>query len=320
MLRLALHKSKIGQIRLNVAYVQFFLSCALAGGNYVAAKYLGQELAPLTGAALRFMLASACLMPWMLLQERRPSRATLPHLPTLFVLGLTGIFGFNALLFLGLQQTTASNASLISATLPMMVALLAIPLLRERVGRPQVMGILLSFVGVVYLVGRGSLTNIVELRLNPGDLLIIGATMCSALYTIIGRRIVSLMSPLSVVAWATSAGAMLMVLFALLDPAWHSVDRLTPSGLIALLYMATLGSVVVQILWYRGLAHIEATKASIFTNVTPLSTLLWASALLGERLSIYVFITVPIVLSGVFLVSRGKAHQTDARSTILFPE
>lgn len=307
-------------VKLNVAYIELLLSCILSSGNFVAAKYLGQEIAPLTGAALRFVLASACLMPWMLLQEKRPTRAIVPHLPVLFVLGLTGIFGFNAMLFLGLQHTTASNASLINATLPMMVALLAIPWLRERLSRLQAIGILLSFVGEIYLVGQGSLTNILELRVNPGDLLIIGGVMGSAVYTIVGRKMIRSFSPVAIVAWATVAGAVLMMLFALLDPAWNDFDRFTPSGVMALLYMTTIGSVAVQLLWYRALAHIEATKAAIFTNITPISTLLWASILLGEHVNTYVFVSAPIVLCGVFLTTRGKAKQGGEDNTILLPE
>lgn len=290
------------------AYVMLFLSCLFAGGNYVAAKYLGRELTPLTGAALRFGLAVSMLVPWVLVREGLPDRRSASRLPIVWFMGLTGIFGFNALLFIALQMTTATNASLITASAPMAVAILSVPLLRDRATPAQAIGIIVSFVGVVYLVAQGSLDNLLRMRFNLGDLLVIGAVLSFAVFNITGKRMVGAFSPAATMAWSFSAGVILLALTAPLEPGWQSLDRLSLTGILAIVYMAAVGTVANYVLWYAAMARVSATTASIFSNVIPLSTFVWASILLGERLTLYVLVSACVVLLGVYLTTRGAAR------------
>lgn len=289
------------------AYAMMFIAMAMSGGNYVAAKFLNQELSPLTGASLRFVLATAILMPLLLIREGRPSKTTAHHLPTLILMGITGIFGFNALLFLGLQTTTATNASLITAAQPMAVPLFSIPLLRERLTSIQVVGIILSFLGVVYLIGQGSLTSILQMQFNIGDLLVVLSVLAAALYNTLSKKMIGIFSPVAATAWACLWGTILLALFALLDPAWQNLDRVTVVGYFAIVYMAVFGTVGTYVLFYAGMKAVPASTAAIFTNVIPLTAVVWSAILLGERLTIYVLVSAVVVLTGVFLTTQGPS-------------
>ncbi|HOT93632.1 MAG TPA: DMT family transporter, partial [Methanoregulaceae archaeon] len=124
------------------------------GGAYVAGRLVAVEMTPFAAVAVRSLLASLCLGLVLAAAPRGTRTVARADLPAMVLLGLSGVFGFNVLFFLGLESTGAVNGTLIGATNPVLTGLLAGILLRERIGPIRWLGVVLSFIGVLVVVSK----------------------------------------------------------------------------------------------------------------------------------------------------------------------
>jgi drug/metabolite transporter (DMT)-like permease len=286
-------------------YLKLVLTTFFWGGTFVAARFAVGEAPPFFAASCRFIIASAFLIPlaaWQSHKEGRrfPLPEDLRQLAGLFSLGLTGVFLYNAVFFTGLKLTTASNGALIVAINPLLTAVLSALWLRERVSPSQAAGLLLSLFGVALVIARGSLGIVASLSFNRGDLIMLGAPLCWALYSILGKKVLSRFTPLAATTYAAFFGAVMLVPAALMEHAATGgpLPAFSWLGWLAILQLALLGTVVGFVWWYEGVQRIGTARAAAFVNLVPLFGALLAALILGERL-------VAAQLWGGFLVIVG---------------
>jgi drug/metabolite transporter (DMT)-like permease len=115
-------------------------------------------------------------------------------------MGLAGVVSFSPLLYLGLRYSTAVNCSLIQGFSPLITALIAGLIIREPVTRRQLAGAVLGLVGVAGLLSSGSLTFMLQLQFNPGDLILLASAVVWAFYAVFGRRVMRNRSPVAATA------------------------------------------------------------------------------------------------------------------------
>lgn len=232
--------------------------------------------------------------------QRFPQPRSFRQLVGLFSLGLTGIFCYNAVFFTGLKLTTATNGALIVAINPLLTAILSALWLREKVTPTQAAGLLISLAGVAVVVAKGSIEVVARLSFNRGDLIMLGAPLCWALYSIIGKKVLAHFTPLAATAYAALFGAALLAPAAALEQlaGGGALPRFSVMGWLAILQLALLGTVVGFVWWYQGVQSIGTARAAAFVNLVPLFGALQAALFLGERL-------IPAQLVGGLLVVCG---------------
>ncbi|MBP2676766.1 MAG: Permease of the drug/metabolite transporter superfamily [Deltaproteobacteria bacterium] len=193
--------------RTGTVYIKLLITTFFWGGTFVAGKWAVGEAPPFFVAFLRFAIASLVL--WALVAWRRRGSDDRFPLPEggarwagLFSLGLTGVFLYNFVFLKGLSWTSATNGSLIVAFNPLLTAVLSALWLKERVRPVQAGGLLLALLGVGVVITRGSITVIRSLSFNHGDLLMLGAPLAWALYTILGKKVLRYFPPLVATAYA----------------------------------------------------------------------------------------------------------------------
>lgn len=298
-------------------YLKLVLTTFFWGGTFVAARFAVKEVPPFFAAASRFTIASVvllCLTGWQARREQRPFPvpANLRQLAGLFSLGLTGVFLYNAIFFTGLKFTTATNGALIVAINPMLTAVLSAVWLREKVTPTQAAGLLLSLCGVAVVIAKGSLAVITTLSFNGGDIIMVGAPLCWALYSILGKKVLAHFTPLAATAYASLFGALLLIPAAFVDHAakggpWPAFSWL---GWLAILQLALLGTVVGFVWWYEGVQRIGTARAAAFVNLVPLFGALLAALLLGERIVPAQLFGGGMVVCGVYFGSRRKVSRS----------
>ena len=297
--------------RINKVYLKLVLTTFFWGGTFVAARFAVGEAPPFFAASCRFIIAAACLIPLAAWQSRKEGRgfpvpSNLRQLAGLFSLGLTGVFLYNAVFFTGLKLTTASNGALIVAINPLLTAVLSALWLREKVSPSQAAGLLLSLFGVALVIARGSLGIVTSLSFNRGDLIMLGAPLCWALYSILGKKVLARFTPLAATAYAACFGAALLVPAALLEHT--AIGGPLPGfswlGWLAILQLALLGTVVGFVWWYEGVQKIGTARAAAFVNLVPLFGAVLAALILGERLVAAQFWGGFLVIVGVYWGSR----------------
>ncbi|HEY5513963.1 MAG TPA: DMT family transporter [Geomonas sp.] len=303
-------------------YFRLVLTTFFWGGTFVAARFAVREAPPFFAASCRFIIAATvlvCLTAW---QSRRegggfPVPRNFRQLAGLFSLGLTGVFLYNAVFFTGLKLTTATNGALIVAINPLLTAVLSALWLRERVSATQAAGLLLSLFGVAVVIARGSLDIVAGLSFNRGDLIMLGAPLCWALYSILGKKALARFTPLAATAYAALFGALLLVPAALLEhgAAGGPLPGFSWLGWLAILQLALLGTVVGFVWWYQGVQQIGTARAAAFVNLVPLFGAVLAALFLGERLIAPQLWGGSIVILGVYWGSRQPARTGSAGET-----
>lgn len=224
----------------------------------------------------------------------------------LFCGGLFGTFGFNFLHNIGLQQTTAINATLIVATMPVF-GLLASHLLREtRITPLSAFGCLASVTGAAYLVTRGSLLTVGYLQWHAGDLYIVGAVASLVGYAVCVKHARHIYSPVAITALQVTVGAFLFLPFAAAERFWVYLPRFDSSLIGAVIYVGLFRSIGGNLCYTYAIRHVPIATATLTTNVIPLVTALFACWLLNERLEWTHGVAGLLILSGATMAARGQ--------------
>lgn len=286
-------------------YLKLVITTFFWGGTFVAGRWAVGEAPPFLVALLRFAIATAILFAMVAWNARGEGTGfPVPESSTqwagLFSLGITGVFLYNFLFLKGLSWTTATNGALIAAFNPLLTAVLSAVWLKERMRPVQSAGLLLALLGVGVVITNGSIEVLLRLSFNPGDLLILGATVAWALYTTLGKRVLSRISPLVASAYASLFGTLLLLPAAALEGSLVSgVHRLTVYGWISVLQLALLGTVVGFVWWYEGVKKLGAARAAAFVNLVPVFGVLLSTLILSEMMHPPQFIGGILVVAGV---------------------
>ena len=306
--------------RTGTVYIKLLITTFFWGGTFVAGKWAVGEAPPFFVAFLRFAIASLVL--WALVAWRRRGSDDRFPLPEggarwagLFSLGLTGVFLYNFVFLKGLSWTSATNGSLIVAFNPLLTAVLSALWLKERVRPVQAGGLLLALLGVGVVITRGSITVIRSLSFNHGDLLMLGAPLAWALYTILGKKVLRYFPPLVATAYASLFGTLLLLPAAALEGSLLTgVYRLTVYGWMSVLQLALLGTVVGFVWWYDGVAELGAARASVFVNLVPVFGVLLSALILSEKLNVSQLAGGILVVAGVVIGTLGRREDRDGAS------
>lgn len=250
------------------------LAAIFWGTNFEATRVALEHLSPWTAAGGRFAIAAVTILGWLAATRGLDLRVLRRNWPAFLALGIAGVAGFNAALFLGMKTSSPVTAALIMGTTPLTTNLLDALLARRRPRGIAVLGMGISLLGVALTVGAFSGT-----RFASGDLLILLGSIGWALYTIGCRSWVREASAFETASWTMVFGAVALVVVALL--AGRPVAELaaaSPLALAIVLYMALVGSVLAYIFWQLGIAVRGPAATSILFNLVPVAALFVAAA------------------------------------------
>ncbi|MCG4455007.1 DMT family transporter [Pseudomonas sp. MMS21-TM103] len=279
-----------------VAVVCLVVAMALWGSSFIALKWAFAELPPLWVIFARMALGSLVfLLAW-----RWRGRICYRAGDWKYLLGLAACepclyFIFEAL---ALQNTSAAQAGMITALLPLLVAMGALVFLRERISRTTLAGFLLAVVGAVWL----SLAGHADLHApNPllGNFYELLAMLCAMGYTLLLKHLSARYSAFILTAMQAFIGSLFFLPLALLSAPLPA--SISPQGLLAVAYLGVVVTVGAYGLYNYGVSQLPASQASGFTNLIPLFTLVFAMLLLGERLNTLQLFAAALVFGGVAL-------------------
>ena len=280
----------------------------LWAGNAVVGRLVHEMVPPITLNFLRWVIALLILLPLAGWVYRRSS-GMWAHWRRFAVLGLLGVGLYNALQYLALQSSTPINVTLVAGSMPAWMLLIGRLFFGARVTGKQVAGAALSVVGVLLVLSRGEWQQLLALRLVPGDLFMLLATVAWSLYSwLLAERkepegirndwAAFLLAQVTFgVMWS---GAFAAGEWALSDP---HIDWSWPL-VAALLYVAIGPAVVAFRCWGTGVQRVGPSIASFFSNLTPLFAALMSSAFLGELPHVYHAVAFALIVSGIVLSSR----------------
>lgn len=279
-----------------IAVICLVIAMALWGSSFIALKLAFAELPPLWVIFGRMALGSLVfLLAWRWRGQMHYRTGDWKYLLGLAACEPCLYFLFEAL---ALQHTSAAQAGMVTALLPLLVAVGAFVFLRERISRTTLAGFLLAVVGAVWLSLAGSAD---EYASNPilGNFYELLAMLCAMGYTLLLKHLSARYSPFLLTAMVAFVGTVFFLPLALFSaPLPTSVSLM---GLGAVAYLGILVTVGAYGLYNFGVSRLPASQASGFTNLIPVFTLLFAILLLGESLNAMQMLAAALVFAGVLL-------------------
>ena len=283
------------------AFLWVNLSCLCWAGNLAAGRLMRDLIGPGLLVCLRTLLAAILLavIARIFVHSRDVSAASSAPLPwrLLLLMAVTGILGYQGLLYQALHTTGAFNAALINALGPLVTALLAWAVYGTRLSAGAYAGIVLSIIGVAVILSGGDLERMLALRFGVGDLLILLAVLLWAVYSLAGRKVMRQHSVIGTTALATGLALPLSLPWALIEHSWDRVEW-TPGLIGGLVYVAVFASVVAMLAWNRAVNLAGPAHAAVAMNMMPLYALASSVFLLHEPFHLYQGIGGAMVIAG----------------------
>lgn len=274
------------------------------GANFAVVKYSMAEISPMAFNSMRFLLAIVVM--WILFFQRG-HHITLEKKDVggMIGLGLLGNFVYQIAFILGLEWSTAANASVISGAGPVYIALMAHFVFGEKVNKLQFFGIAAGFMGVLLII-LGKQSTKVALGSGVGELLLFVASICWAMYSLLSRKYMTRYKPLDLAVFSMTSGGLAIALAGL---PWLIATDFTSLGWgtwLGVLFSGGISIGLSYIIWNYGLNIVGAVRTSVYQNFIPVFGILFSYLLLKERLTAIQFTGAAMVISGVFVTRFFK--------------
>lgn len=292
--------------------MNYYFLVALAvlfwSGNFVVGRYVSSDIAPIDLAFFRWLSVLCLMLPYILYKHKRIFFYIKNYPLIIFVQALIGIAGFNTLLYYGLQTTTATNALLINSIIPIIIVFLSFFILSTKITKKQTLGIVISTLGVIYIVLKGDINNIINLEFTKGDFWIIMACFDWALYSIFLKFIPKDIKPFEFFTSTILIGTfILFILNMFLSDSFESLYFLQNDDVVyALIYIVIFPSILSFYFWNISTKALSANITGQFTHLMPVFGSVIAYFLLGEVLNLYHFIGIIFIATGIYLTSFAK--------------
>lgn len=271
------------------------------GGNFVAGRATLPEVPPFTLSFLRWSIALFIILPFTYRDIRLNYKKYLQHWKTIMGMGFLGIAAFTVTVYESILHTSAINAAILSSWAPLMIVIVTFFVLKEKINSSQIMGLVLSFLGVMWIVSKGSLEQLSQFQLNIGDLMMLIGNLIWAFYSILVRKSTGHIPGLTGFALSIAAGVLFLLPASIWEMQTHDVNIASGEVVSSLLYLGIFASVIAFFCWTLTVQNIGPSKASPFLNLVPLFATIFAIILLGEQLEVAQAIGGMFILTGVYV-------------------
>jgi len=267
-----------------------------------------QNLPPVSIAALRYAIVVPVLFAILWLKEGS-FKINRSWIPTLVVMGILNTTLYQIFFLYGVKYAAASDDSLVIGIGPVLIAIMASFVLKERLTWTKILGFASGLAGIITISLLSPNTQVLNRPL--GVTLVFGGAAAYALYTVLLRRFLSKnradnngpqQSSLSILTWISLFGWFFLIPFSLIESPWtYTWDA---GSWLGILYLAILSTVVGYFLYIEGVSKIGAGRSGVFGNLVPVFGVLTSFLLLSENLGPWTAVSFLLIFAGVLLVNR----------------
>jgi drug/metabolite transporter (DMT)-like permease len=271
-------------------------------------RLLATNLPPVSIAAIRYAIVVPVLFAILWFREGS-FKIERSWIPTLVVMGALNTTLYQIFFLYGVKYAAASDDSLVIGIGPVLIAVIASFVLKERLTGTKIFGFVSGLAGIITISILSPNTQVLNRPL--GVTLVFGGATAYALYTVILRRFIaanrannngSQQSSLSILSWISLFGWIFLIPLSIVEAPWtYSWDT---GSWLGILYLAILSTVVGYFLYIEGVSKIGAGRSAIFGNLVPVFGVLTSFLLLGENLSPWTAVSFLLIFAGVLLVNR----------------
>ncbi len=286
-------------------FVLLLIATILWGGNFVIGRAVASEVSPFTLSFLRWCTALIVFLPiaWTPLKREWPILRK--HVRIVFLMAFTGVASFNTLIYIALHYTTSINASLMNTSTPILIFILSFIFLKERLNRYQMVGTVISLIGVILIISKGSFSTLLQFSFNIGDIIVMIAVICWAIYSLMVKHYSNVLPGNSTFFVSIIIGILVLFpffIYELFQPV--SAISWSMTSIFSILYTGIFASIIAFLCWNTGVIRLGANRAAIFLNFIPMFATIFAIVFIGESLQLFQLIGGAFVICGVYLSTR----------------
>jgi drug/metabolite transporter (DMT)-like permease len=290
-------------------YLLLTLAACFWGGNYVVGRVLVTQADPIVISEGRWVITAVLLLGLYHHQVRNDLSKIKKSIGPICLLAIFGQILFPLTLYIGLQYTSSLNASIYLSATPGMVLVMNKLLFNDSILKNNILGVLFSTIGVVYLILQGNLTNLNALsNINKGDLWAMASAMSWACYSTFLRLKDKSIAGNAFVTVSAVLGSLMLLPIALVYFYFYPVENLAhytdSSFLLGILYIAIFASWLSYLFWNRGIAEIGASRGQIYTHIIPLSGGVFSILFLHTEIASFHIISTLFIVIGIYLCSK----------------
>ncbi len=288
-------------------YIFLVLAVLFWSGNFITGRYISTSIEPMQLSFYRWFFVLVLLLPYIFINYKDLILGFKKDSLLLVVFGAFGIAGFNTFLYYGLQTTSATNALLINSSTPIFIILISSIIFRIAITKIQILGVLLSTLGVLYLILKGNINHILELNFTPGDLWILLAALDWAIYSVLLKFKPKDLSSFSFLTITSFIGVMILYIAFILQGYSLEFSFLSNKEVLySLIYIVIFPSILSFYFWNMATIEIGANKAGQSAHLMPIFGAILAYIFLDEVLEFYHMVGIILIAIGIYLTMFFK--------------
>ncbi|MBF0241498.1 MAG: DMT family transporter [Desulfamplus sp.] len=286
------------------AYILFTIAVLSWALNTVLAKGMISEIKPISLSFFRWFTALCFILPFGLRRVIEQKEIIKANWLKIVILSIFSISLYNSLLYYSAQFTTATNISFVIASTPAITFILSWIFLRQQESILKVIGMLISLIGMLFIVFKGSLSNLFSLVVNIGDLIVFIAVVSWSIYSVLFKYIKLNIDPVAFLTITIIAGLPFILPFYIWEIFVYGLFAINTTNISIILFLGLFPSIVSYLCWNEGVKRAGPNMASIFLYLIPVFASVIAFIYLGERLYFYHIAGGVLIAAGLILYCR----------------
>lgn len=273
--------------------------------NIAVTRYVADYISPVSISFYRWLVAFIVLTPVMLPKVWQQRQLVIQHWKQFAVLSAFGMLLYQGLAYSAAHYTTATNMGIINAFIPIFTIFVSIIILKEIPNRFAILGSLVSFLGLMYVIAQGNLATLLHLGGHWGDLLMVIAVFFYAFYGVFLKKW-QLKVPLMISLYVQIGFSLIYHLPFVL---WLGIDRLDMQNSASVFYAGLFASLIAPWVWMLAVQRLGPNRTSIFMNLMPIFTAILAYFWLHEAWTIHHSVGVIIIIAGIAMAQMKSKKQ-----------
>ena len=288
-----------------LAYIFLFLTVTFWAGNFVVGKFASlYEVPPFSLNFYRWFFAWLILAPFTLPEIIKKKDYIIDNYKLFIVLGVTSITIFNSIVYYSLNFTQVISGVLMISTIPVMIMFFSSIFKIEKTNIFQIIGVILSFLGVIIIITKANFEILKNLNFNKGDITMVIAMFSWALYSTLLKRQKYEISQLSLLQVVMSFGLVFLIPVYIIEYQLGFRITLDKPFYLILSYVVLLPGLASFILWIKGISMIGANRSGVFLHLMPILSAIMAMIIFNEKFMFYHMLGACFIIIGILLSNK----------------
>ena len=289
----------------NLAYILLIFTTIFWSGNFIVGKAATiYEIPPFSLNFYRWFFAGLILLPFTIKELIAKKLYILDNLGIFIILGITSITIFNSVVYYSLYYTQVITSVLMISTIPVWIILISSILQIEKTNIYQITGVILSLIGVIFIITKADTQIIRNLDFNKGDLSIIIAMFSWAIFSSLLKKKKYEISQIALLQLVIICGLIFLIPVYIVEYYLGSSIELGKPFYLILFYVVIFPGLLAFFFWIKGISIIGSNRAGLFLHLMPIIGIVMAIIIFNENFAYYHIIGAIFIITGITLSNK----------------